>query len=208
VTIRVLLVDDHPVVRFGLRSLLDAEDDLDVIGEASDGRQAVDQCRVLHPDVVLMDLQMPGGDGTTATATLTAELPEIRVLVLTTFDTDGDILRAVEAGAKGYLLKDVPRDGRTDAIRAAARGETVLAPPVAARLMHRLRAPATLTAREIEVLQAVARGRTNAQIGRELSIGEATVKTHLLRAFAKLGVDDRTHAVTVASQLGHLQRRD
>jgi DNA-binding NarL/FixJ family response regulator len=208
VTIRVLLVDDHPVVRFGLRSLLDAEDDLDVIGEASDGRQAVDQCRVLHPDVVLMDLQMPGGDGTTATATLTAELPEIKVLVLTTFDTDGDILRAVEAGAKGYLLKDVPRDVLTDAVRAAARGETVLAPPVAARLMHRLRAPATLTAREIEVLQAVARGRTNAQIGRELSIGEATVKTHLLRAFAKLGVDDRTHAVTVASQLGHLQRRD
>jgi DNA-binding NarL/FixJ family response regulator len=204
----VLLVDDHPVVRFGLRSLLDGEDDLDVVGEASDGRQAVDQCRVLHPDVVLMDLRMPGGDGTTATATLTAELPEIKVLVLTTFDTDGDILRAVEAGARGYLLKDTPRDVLTDAIRAAARGETVLAPPVAARLMHRLRTPAPLTAREIEVLQAVARGRTNAQIGRELSIGEATVKTHLLRAFAKLGVDDRTHAVTVASQLGHLQQRD
>jgi DNA-binding NarL/FixJ family response regulator len=205
VTIRVLLVDDHPVVRFGLRSVLDAEDDLDVVGEASDGRQAVDQCRVLNPDVVLMDLRMPGGDGTTATATLTAELPEIKILVLTTFDTDGDILRAVEAGAKGYLLKDTPRDVLTEAIRAAARGETVLAPPVAARLVHRLRAPAALTAREIEVLRAVARGRTNAQIGRELSIGEATVKTHLLRAFAKLGVDDRTHAVTVASQLGHLR---
>ena len=124
----------------------------------------------------------------------------MHVLVLTTYDSDGDILRAVEAGAKGYLLKDTPRDVLTDAVRAAARGETVLAPPVAARLMRRLRAPASesLTAREVEVLQAVARGRTNAQIGRELSIGEATVKTHLLRAFAKLGVDDRTHAVTVA----------
>jgi DNA-binding NarL/FixJ family response regulator len=204
VTIRVLLVDDHPVVRFGLRSLLEAEDDLDVVGEASDGCEAVDLCRVLRPDVVLMDLRMPGGDGTTATARLTTELPEVKVIVLTTYDTDGDILRAVEAGAKGYLLKDTPRDVLTGAVRAAARGETVLAPPVAARLMHRLRTPATLTPREVQVLRAVARGRTNAQIGRELSIGEATVKTHLLRAFAKLGVDDRTHAVTVAMQGGLL----
>ena len=205
-TIRVLLVDDHPVVRFGLRSLLEAEDDLEVVGEASDGEQAVDMCRVHQPDVVLMDLRMPGGDGTTATARLSAEMPAVHVLVLTTYDGDRDILRAVEAGAKGYLLKDTPRDVLTDAVRAAARGETVLAPPVAARLMRRLRAPASesLTPREVEVLQAVARGRTNAQIGRELSIGEATVKTHLLRAFAKLGVDDRTHAVTVAMQRGLL----
>jgi DNA-binding NarL/FixJ family response regulator len=206
VTIRVLLVDDHPVVRFGLRSLLEAEDDLEVVGEASDGEQAVEMCRVHQPDVVLMDLRMPGGDGTTATARLSAEMPAIHVLVLTTYDGDRDILRAVEAGAKGYLLKDTPRDVLTDAVRAAARGETVLAPPVAARLLRRLRAPASesLTPREVEVLQAVARGRTNAQIGRELSIGEATVKTHLLRAFAKLGVDDRTHAVTVAMQRGLL----
>ena len=204
--IRVLLVDDHPVVRFGLRSLLDAEDDLEVVGEASDGREAVDLCLVLHPDVVLMDLRMPGGDGTTATARLAEEMPDVRVLVLTTFDGDGDILRAVEAGAKGYLLKDTPRDVLTNAVRAAARGETVLAPPIAARLMRRLSRPASesLTAREVEVLRAVARGRTNAQIGRELSIGEATVKTHLLRTFAKLGVDDRTHAVTVAMHRGLL----
>ena len=162
--IRVLLVDDHPVVRFGLRGLLDAEDDLEVVGEASDGREAVDLCRVLHPDVVLMDLRMPGGDGTTATARLAEEMPDVRVLVLTTFDGDGDILRAVEAGAKGYLLKDTPRDVLTNAVRAAARGETVLAPPIAARLMRRLSRPASesLTAREVEVLRAVARGRTNA----------------------------------------------
>jgi len=206
-TIRVLLVDDHPVVRFGLRSLLDAEDDLEVVGEAGDGHEAVDLCRVLHPDVVLMDLRMPGGDGTTATARLATEMPDVHVLVLTTYDDDdGDILRAVEAGARGYLLKDTPREVLTDAVRAAARGETVLAPPIAARLMRRLSRPAgeSLTAREVEVLRAVARGRTNAQIGRELSIGEATVKTHLLRAFVKLGVDDRTHAVTVAMHRGLL----
>jgi DNA-binding NarL/FixJ family response regulator len=206
VTVRILLADDHPVVRFGLRSLLDAEPDLQVVGEASNGRQAVDLCRVHRPDVVLMDLRMPVADGTSATAALTAELPDISVIVLTTYDGDADILRAVEAGAKGYLLKDTPRDVLTDAVRAAARGETVLAPPVAARLLRRLRSPATdaLTPRETEVLHAVARGRTNAQIGRELSIGEATVKTHLLRVFAKLGVDDRTHAVTVAMQRGLL----
>ena len=141
-----------------------------------------------------------------ATARLATEMPDVHVLVLTTYDDDSDILRAVEAGAKGYLLKDTPREVLTDAVRAAARGETVLAPPIAARLMRRLSRPAgeSLTAREVEVLRAVARGRTNAQIGRELSIGEATVKTHLLRAFAKLGVDDRTHAVTVAMHRGLL----
>ncbi len=205
-TVRVLIVDDHPVVRFGLRGLLEAEPDFEVVGEAGDGQQAVDQARVLRPDVVLMDLRMPLLDGASATATLAAELPDLRVLVLTTYDTDGDILRAVEAGACGYLLKDAPRGVLADAVRAAVRGETVLAPPIAARLMNRLRSPApdALTAREVEVLRAVARGRTNAQIGRELSIGEATVKTHLLHAFAKLDVADRTHAVTVARERGLL----
>jgi DNA-binding NarL/FixJ family response regulator len=202
----VLIADDQALVRGGMRMILEVHPDIEVVAEAADGREAVDLCRVLRPDVVLMDLRMPGGDGTTATAKLAAEMPDVHVLVLTTYDDDADILRAVEAGAKGYLLKDTPRGVLTDAVRAAARGETVLAPPIAARLMRRLSRPAgeSLTAREVEVLRAVARGRTNAQIGRELSIGEATVKTHLLRAFAKLGVDDRTHAVTVAMQRGLL----
>ncbi|GAA0301557.1 response regulator [Kineococcus aurantiacus] len=203
---RVLVVDDHPVVRRGLEGLLATTDDLEVVGTAGDGHEAVEQVRRLLPDVVLMDLRMPGGDGAAATGRIRREHPSVHVLVLTTYETDADIVRAVEAGATGYLLKDTPLAQLADAVRAAARGETVLAPPVAARLMARLRATAqeTLTRRELEVLAAVARGATNAEVGRELFIGEATVKTHLLRAFAKLGVDDRTHAVTVAIQRGLL----
>jgi DNA-binding NarL/FixJ family response regulator len=202
--VRVLLVDDHPVVREGLRGLLAAEVDLEVVGEAGDGEVAVRLAMDLLPDVVLMDLRMPGTDGVAATSRITRELPGVRVLVLTTYDTDGDILRAVEAGATGYLLKDTPAAQLTAAVRAASRGETVLAPPVAARLVSRMRAPAPteLTPREREVLVEVARGFTNAEIGRVLFIGEATVKTHLLRVFAKLDVDDRTRAVTRAMELG------
>lgn len=205
-TIRVLVVDDHPVVRSGLVGMLAVEDDLDVVGEAGDGEEAVARVAALAPDVVLMDLRMPRLDGAGATARIVAEHPASKVLVLTTYDTDTDILRAVEAGATGYLLKDTPRVQLVDAVRAAARGETVLAPAVAARLVSRLRAPAPepLTPREIEVLAAVARGLSNAEIGRSLYIAEATVKTHLLRAFAKLGVDDRTRAVTVAMERGLL----
>ena len=153
-----------------------------------------------------MDLRMPKLDGAGATARIVAEHPGTRVLVLTTYDTDADIVRAVEAGATGYLLKDTPRLQLVEAVRAAARGETVLAPGVAARLVSRLRAPASeaLTPREVEVLAQVARGLSNAEIGRVLFIGEATVKTHLLRVFAKLGVDDRTRAVTVAMERGLL----
>jgi DNA-binding NarL/FixJ family response regulator len=205
--VRVLLVDDHPVVREGLRALLGAEDDLDVVGEASSGEEAVVQAARLRPDVVLMDLRMPGGlDGAAATARILAEVEGTRVLVLTTYDTDSDILRAVEAGATGYLLKDTPRRQLADAVRAAARGETVLAPPVAAKLVTRMRrpAPVLLTARELDVLRLVARGYTNAEIGRRLDIGAATVKSHLLRVFAKLGVDDRTAAVTTAIEQGIL----
>lgn len=204
--IRVLVVDDHPVVRSGLTGMLDLEADLDVVGEAADGELALAAVRALTPDVVLMDLRMPVLDGAGATARLLAEHPGVAVLVLTTFDDDADILRAVEAGATGYLLKDTPRERLVDAVRAAARGETVLAPHVAARLVSRLRepAPVALTPREVEVLRQVARGRSNAQIGRDLFIGEATVKTHLLRTFAKLGVDDRTLAVTEALRLGLL----
>lgn len=204
--IRVLVVDDHPVVRSGLVGLLDVEDDLEVVGEAGDGLEAVARVRSLEPDVVLMDLRMPHLDGAGATGEILASHPAVRVLVLTTYDTDADIVRAVEAGATGYLLKDTPRAQLVEAVRSAARGETVLAPTVAARLVSRMRSPAAdpLTPREVEVLAAVARGLSNAEIGRELFIGEATVKTHLLRAFAKLGVDDRTRAVTVAMERGIL----
>jgi DNA-binding NarL/FixJ family response regulator len=207
--IRVLIVDDHPVVRSGLLGLLGVETDIVIVGEAGDGEEALARVAALAPDVVLMDLRMPRLDGVGATARITAEFPASRVLILTTYDTDADIVRAVEAGASGYLLKDTPRVQLVAAVRAAARGETVLAPPVAARLVSRLRAPANpLTPREIEVLRAVSRGLSNAEIGRELFIGEATVKTHLLRAFAKLGVDDRTRAVTSAMERGIIPRPD
>ncbi|MBT9256698.1 response regulator transcription factor [Phycicoccus sp. MAQZ13P-2] len=202
--IRLLVVDDHPVVRAGMVAVLGEEPDLDVVGEAGNGAEALALVPRLEPDVVLMDLRMPVMDGAEATARLRSMPSAPQVLVLTTYDTDADIVRAVEAGARGYLLKDAPTSLLTDAIRRAARGETVLAPPVAARLADRLRAPAApdLTAREVEVLGLVARGLSNAQVGRQLFIGEATVKTHLLRTFAKLGVQDRTAAVTEAHRRG------
>ncbi len=204
--IKVLVVDNHPVVRGGLVGWLDAQEDLTVVGEAGDGLEALALVASAGPDVVLMDLRMPRMDGVTATERISAAHPAVRVLVLTTYDTDADIVRAVGAGATGYLLKDTPLPQLADAVRAAARGETVLAPPVAARLVSRMRAPAVdaPTSRELEVLAGVARGLTNAEIGRELFIGEATVKTHLLRVFAKLGVDDRTRAVLVAVERGLL----
>jgi DNA-binding NarL/FixJ family response regulator len=207
--IRVLVVDDHPVVRSGLTGMLSVTEDISVVGEAGDGAEAVALVESTRPDVVLMDLRMPRMDGVTATGVIVSGYPTTRVLVLTTYDTDTDILHAVEAGAAGYLLKDTPHAELLNGIRAAARGETVLAPPVAARLMSRLRTPAAPAAaspspRELEVLAAVARGLSNAEIGRELFIGEATVKTHLQRLFAKLDVDDRTRAVTVAIERGLL----
>lgn len=202
--IRLLVVDDHPVVRAGMVAVLGEEPDLEVVGEASNGAEALALVPRLTPDVVLMDLRMPVMDGAEATRRLAGTPDAPQVLVLTTYDTDADIVRAVEAGARGYLLKDAPTPVLTDAIRRAARGETVLAPPVAARLADRLRTPTgpELTGREVEVLGLVARGLSNADIGRELFIGEATVKTHLIRAFAKLGVDDRTAAVAEAHRRG------
>ncbi|AEE46830.1 response regulator [Cellulomonas fimi] len=203
--IRVLLADDHPVVRSGLAGMLGLEPDLEVVGEAADGEQAVALAAELRPHLVLMDLRMPVLDGAAATARITGTLPGVRVLVLTTYETDTDILRAVEAGATGYLLKDTPRDQLVAGVRAAARGESALSPSVARRLVQQVRGEQErLTAREQEVLAGVARGLSNAGIGRELFITEATVKTHLLRAFAKLGVDDRTRAVTVAIERGIL----
>jgi DNA-binding NarL/FixJ family response regulator len=199
--IRVLLADDHPVVREGLRGMLDAEPDIEVVGEAASGPEAVALAGQLRPDVVLMDLRMPGGDGVEATRRLTGTT----VVVLTTYDSDADILRAVEAGAAGYLLKDTPRTVLADSVRAAAKGETVLAPTVASRLLGRMRAPeAPLSTRETEVLALVAGGLTNSEIGRRLFVSEATVKTHLLRACAKLGVSGRTAAVTKAIEIGAL----
>ena len=206
--IRVLLADDHPVVREGLRGMLAAEPGLDVVGEASSGPVAEALCAELRPDIVLMDLRMPGGGGVDSIRRITAAGLPCRVIVLTTYETDGDILRAVEAGAAGYLLKDLARGELADAIRAAARGETVLAPSVAARLVDQLRARPErprLSERERAVLRLVAEGCTNAEIGRRLHIGESTVKTHLLRAFGKLGVDDRTAAVTSALRHGLLE---
>ncbi|ADB31524.1 two component transcriptional regulator, LuxR family [Kribbella flavida DSM 17836] len=208
-TVRVLVVDDHPVVRSGLIGMLAVTDDIEVVGEAGDGEEAVALVASTRPDVVLMDLRMPRRDGVSATGAIVSGHPATKVLVLTTYDTDSDILHAVEAGAAGYLLKDTPHAELLDGIRAASRGETVLAPPVAARLMSRLRTPAAPAAvqpspRELEVLAAVARGLSNAEIGRELFIGEATVKTHLQRLFSKLDVDDRTRAVTVAIERGLL----
>ncbi|RKS71349.1 DNA-binding NarL/FixJ family response regulator [Motilibacter peucedani] len=202
--VRVVVADDHPVVRAGIVALVQG-DGVEVVGEAADGAEAVALAAQLRPDVVLMDLRMPVLDGATATARIVAHATA-RVLVLTTYDTDSDILRAVEAGATGYLLKDAPRDELVAAIGSAARGETVLSPPVAARLVTRVRTPPPppLSAREREVLAGVARGQSNVEIGRSLHIGEATVKTHLLRVFAKLGVSDRTHAVTTAMEHGLL----
>jgi DNA-binding NarL/FixJ family response regulator len=202
----VLLVDDHPVVREGLRGMIDAERDLTVVGEAGSGAEAIAMAESLRPDVVLMDLRMPDVDGVTATERILAALPRTRIVVVTTHESDTDILRAVEAGAAGYLLKDATRAELANAVRDAARGKTVLAPTVADRLVRFVRQPTsvTLSAREVEVLGHVAKGKSNAEIGRELHISEATVKTHLLRAFNKLGVSDRTAAVTTAMSLGLL----
>jgi DNA-binding NarL/FixJ family response regulator len=204
--IRLMIADDHPVVREGLKGMLAGEPDMQVVGEAGSGSEAVVVARAQRPDVILMDLRMPDGDGVAATTAIRADPGAPAVIVLTTYDTDADILRAVEAGATGYLLKDTPRADLVRAIRAASAGETVLAPVVAGRLVSRVRRPQpeALSARETEVLALVARGLTNVQIGRALYVSEATVKTHLVRTCAKLGVTGRTAAVTRAMELGAL----
>ncbi|AIR98403.1 response regulator [Streptomyces glaucescens] len=206
--LRVVVVDDHTVMRAGVIALLAGEDGIEIVGEAGDGRAALELIARHDPDVALVDLRMPVLDGVATTAGITARHPRTRVLILTTYDTDTDIERGVEAGAIGYLLKDTTREQLVEAIRAAARGETVLAPRVAEKLVARMRRPVQdpLTARETDVLDAVADGLTNAEIGRRLVITEATVKTHLLRLFAKLGVNDRTRAVVVALERGLLRR--
>ncbi|GAA2265345.1 response regulator transcription factor [Nonomuraea roseoviolacea subsp. roseoviolacea] len=202
---RLLLVDDHPIVRDGLRVALDAEPDLEVVGEASDGAEAVRLAAELTPGLVLLDLRMPGMDGVTAIRRLRALGPAApRVLVLTTFDTD--VLSALEAGAAGYLLKDAPAHELVRAVRAAVRGETVLAPAVVGRLAEQVRRPArgALSPRELEVLRLVAGGATNQQAAARLFISQASVKTHLLHVYAKLDVHDRAAAVAEAYRRGLL----
>ena len=205
--IRIVIADDHPIFRAGLQGLLSAQGDFEVVGEAANGKEALAVVRHAAPEVLLVDLQMPELDGVGAIRAIREAAPATRILVLTTYDSDGDILRAVEAGATGYLLKDTPRDELFRAIRATARGDSVLSPSVASKLVGRARGPLerSLSAREIEVLTLVARGISNKIIGKELRISEATVKTHLLHIFAKLGVDDRTAAVTAAMERGVLR---
>ena len=232
--VRLVVADDHPVVRSGIVGMFDSEADLAVVGEAADGAQAVELVAELAPDVVLMDLRMPGVDGVEAIRRISAgagtahgavgagtaaHAPAPRIVVLTTYDTDGDILRAVEAGAIGYLLKDSAREDILAAVRAAAVGRSALSPTVTTRLLgaargagqsaagapRGARVPVSLSPREREVLAAVSRGLSNSQIGVELYITEATVKTHLLRAYAKLGVDSRAAAVTEALRRGLLE---
>ncbi|MEV6998437.1 response regulator transcription factor [Streptomyces sp. NPDC093982] len=208
-SISLLIVDDHPVVRDGLRGMFESAPGFHVLGEAADGLEAVEKAGALDPDVLLMDLRMPGGGGVDAIAELTRRGARSKVLVLTTYDTDTDTLPAIEAGATGYLLKDAPRDDLFTAVRAAAEGRTVLSPAVASRLVSAVRAPKAagnepLSAREREVLALVAKGTSNREIARELFISEATVKTHLTHLYAKLGVKDRAAAVATAYQRGIL----
>ncbi len=202
----MLIVDDHPVVRDGLRGVIDGEPDMTVVGEAGHGAEALARVAAEPVDVVLMDLRMPTMGGVEAIGELRRRAPSVRVLVLTTFDTDRDVLPAIEAGATGYLLKDTPRDELLRAVRAAHRGEAVLSPTVAGRLMGQVRAPAqdTLSGRELEVLRLVAAGSTNRETAQKLFISEATVKTHLLHIYAKLEVRDRASAVAAGYQRGLL----
>jgi DNA-binding NarL/FixJ family response regulator len=205
--IRLVICDDHPVVRSGLRGMLRSQADLEVVAEAPDGIQAVALAHRFRPDVVLMDLRMPRMDGVEATGKIKAELPEVQVLVLTTYETDADILHAVEQGAIGFLLKDSSEENLFDAIRQAAQGKSTLAPSVATRLVERMRGTADerLSEREIEILQLVGQGLNNKAIARALFISESTVKTHMLHIFEKLDVTDRTAAVTTALRRGMIR---
>ncbi|MFG3497023.1 response regulator [Streptomyces sp. NPDC047928] len=207
-TIRLLLADDHPVVRAGLRAVLDTEPGFTVVAEAATAERAVELAAAGDVDVVLMDLQFGAGmHGSEATAAITARTGGPRVLVLTTYDTDADILAAVEAGASGYLLKDAPPEELAAAVRTAAAGQSALAPAVAHRLMDRMRTPAeALTKRELEVLQLVGEGLSNQQISKRLFLSQATVKSHLVHVFAKLGVDSRTAAVAAATSRRLIRR--
>jgi two-component system, NarL family, response regulator YdfI len=211
--IRVLIADDHRIVRQGLRLILETEPDFEVAGEASDGVQAVRLCQELKPEVVLMDLRMPNMDGLTAIERLRREQPEVAVVILTTFNEDELMVRGLQAGARGYLLKDTDRSTLFETLRAAARGETLLKPEIMTRVLSRVAAPASsrsgestgLTDRELEVLRSAARGERSKEIGLQLGISERTVKAHLASIYGKLGVDSRAAAIAVAAQRGLLE---
>lgn len=200
-TIRVMLVDDHPAFRKGLAALIKTEPDLEVVAETGDGKESINLFRRHHPDIVLMDLRLPGMGGVEATIAIRKEFPEARVIVLTTFDMDEDIFRAMDSGAKSYLLKDTPEDELTSTIRAVHAGQEKLAPKLAERLAQRQKRP-ELSQREMEVLQLLVRGRSNKEIGSSLFITEDTVKAHLKTLFVKLGVQDRTDAAITAIRQG------
>lgn len=202
--IRLLISDDHPVVRVGISGMLSGEEDFEVVGEATNGIEAVDLANRLEPDVILMDLRMPEMDGVEAISRIKSQRPEANILVLTTYESDADVLRALERGATGYMLKDAPREDLFEAIRATAKGKSPLSPDVAARLVHRVREPAEelLSSREIEILELVAGGASNKEIAKQLWISDTTVKSHVLHIFNKLEVTDRTAAVTVALRRG------
>jgi DNA-binding NarL/FixJ family response regulator len=211
VPVRVLIADDHSVVRQGLRMFLGLDPELEVVGEASDGAEAIRKTRALSPDVVLMDLLMPGTDGITATERIRAETPDTEVLALTSVLEDASVVGAVQAGAVGYLLKDTQAEQLCKAIKAAALGQVQLAPEAAARLVREVRGPnsvETLTGRETEVLRALAKGMTNREIGRALSIGERTVKTHVSHLLGKLGLQSRTQAALYAVRIGLVQESE
>jgi DNA-binding NarL/FixJ family response regulator len=206
-SVRILVVDDHPVVRDGVAATLSAVDDFDVVGQAEDGLRAVELAAALDPDVVVMDLRMPGGGGVEAVREMRRRAIRAAVLVLTTYDTDSDTIAAIEAGATGYLLKDAPTEKLVSGVRATAAGETVLSPTVATRLASHVRQPSrntALSAREREVLTLVARGTPNRSIASKLFVSEATVKTHLAHVYDKLGVTDRAAAVARGYELGIL----
>jgi DNA-binding NarL/FixJ family response regulator len=215
--IRVLLVDDQELVREGFSRLLRDVADIDVVGEAADGATAVTQARQTKPDVVLMDVRMPGMDGVEATAQIVRDTPSVRVLMLTTFDLDEAVHHALEAGASGFLLKDSPYDQLIHAIRVVCRGDSVLAPSVTRRLIESFAPPSTLTEadaarlsrltdRELAVLRLIAQGMSNAEIGAMLFLSEATVKTHVGRLLRKLGCRDRVQAVVFAFRSGFIPR--
>ena len=214
--IRILIADDHLIIRQGLRLILETEEDIELVAEATDGAEALNLCKNLNPDVVLMDLRMPNMDGLTAIERLRAEQPGVAVVILTTFNEDELMFRGLQAGARGYLLKDTDRSTLFDTIRAAARGETLLKPEIMARVLARSGKPGTmtkseesisLTDRELEVLQSVAHGERSKEIAVQLGISERTVKAHLASIYNKLGVDSRAAAIAIAAQMGLLARQ-